>query len=407
MTNAPPAGGPLSGIRCLELGTTVAAPFCGRLLADFGAEVMKVEIATGDPVRSMGKRLDGRSLYAASIFRNKRLISIDLRKNAGQELARKLAAKCDIVIENFRPGMMEGWGLGYERLARLNPKLVLVRISGFGQDGPYAARPGFGVIGEAVGGLRHLIGDPDRPPSRVAVSLTDQIAALYAAFGAVMAVMVARQTGRGQVVDASLFESAFSFLEPHIPAYDKLGHIASRAGSRLPDNVPNNLYQAADGYVHVATVGEPIFRRLMSAIGRPELADDKRFHTAELRAQHEDELDAVINGWTRPRQVAEIERHLESAGVPATRIFTLADVFADAHYRARQAIARAPDAQWGSVAMANVVPRLSATPGEIRHAGGGTIGADTRDVLRDLAELSDAEIDALRREGVVACGPES
>lgn len=398
------ANGPLTGVRVLEMGSTVAGPFCGRLLADFGAEVIKVETADGDTVRSMGKRVGSRSLYAASIFRNKALVSIDLRKPEGQELVRKLVRECDIVVENFRPGVLERWNIGYEHLSKVNPKLVMVRISGFGQDGPYAHRPGFGVIGEAVSGMRHITGDPDRPPARVAVSLTDYITGLYGAFGAVMALMVARQTGKGQYVDSALYECAFSFMEPHIPAFEKLGHIANRAGSRLPDNVPNNLYPTKDGsFIHIAAVGEPVFKRFMGLLGKPELIDDPRFRTPVDRSRNEDALNAMIEAWTTAHDLATLERKLQDADVPATRIYTMADIFRDPHYRARGAIVDAPDAELGSIKMANVVPRLSATPGRVRHAGGAAIGGDTRAVLRDVAGLSDGEIEVLRAAGVVAC----
>lgn len=400
------ANGPLTGIRVLEMGSTVAGPFCGRLLADFGAEVIKIESADGDTVRSMGKRFDGRSLYAASIFRNKALVSIDLRKAEGQELVRKLVRRCDVVVENFRPGALERWNLGYEQLAKVNPKLVMVRISGFGQAGPYAHRPGFGVIGEAVSGLRHITGDPDRPPARVAVSLTDYITGLYGAFGAVMALMVQRQTGKGQFVDSALYECAFSFMEPHIPAFEKLGHVANRAGPRLPDNVPNNLYPTRDGsFIHIAAVGEPVFKRFLGVLGRPDLIDDPRFRTAVDRSRHEGELNAIIEAWTTAHDLTALERILHDADVPATRIYTMADIFRDPHYKARQAIVDAPDGELGSVKMANVVPRLSATPGRVRHAGGQVIGGDTRAVLSQVAGLSDAEIESLRAAGIVVCRP--
>jgi crotonobetainyl-CoA:carnitine CoA-transferase CaiB-like acyl-CoA transferase len=405
-TSASFANGPLSGVRVLEMGSTVAGPFCGRLLADFGAEVIKIETAEGDTVRSMGKRVDGRSLYAASIFRNKALVSIDLRKPEGQEVVRKLVRRCDIVVENFRPGALERWTLGYQHLSKVNPKLVMVRISGFGQDGPYAHRPGFGVIGEAVSGMRHITGDPDRPPARVAVSLTDYITGLYGAFGAVMALMVARQTGKGQFVDSALYECAFSFMEPHIPAFEKLGYIANRAGPRLPDNVPNNLYPTKDGsFIHIAAVGEPVFKRFIGLLGKPALIDDPRFHTPVDRARNEDALDEIIGAWTTSHDLATLERKLQDADVPATRIYTMADIFRDPHYQARNAIVDAPDAELGSVKMANVVPRLSATPGRVRHAGAAAVGSDTRAVLHEVAGLSDGEIEALRAAGIVACAP--
>jgi len=398
--------GPLTGVRVLELGSTVAGPFCGRLLADFGAEVIKVEVAEGDTVRSMGKRLDGRSLYAASIFRNKELISVDLRSPQGQEVVRKLVRSCDVVVENFRPGALERWNLGYEDLSKINPALVMVRISGFGQTGPYAERPGFGVIGEALSGLRHITGDPDRPPARVAVSLTDNITGLYGAFGAVMAILVQRQTGRGQFVDTALYEAAFSFMEPHIPAYDKLGHVAGRAGSRLPDNVPNNLYPTSDNaFIHIAAISDSLFRRLAALMGRSDLPDDPRFLSGVDRGAHADDLDAIVAGWTAAHDLKTLEKLLQGSDVPASRIYTMADIFRDAHFNARGAIVDAADSELGSIRMANVVPRLSQTPGRVRHAGGGVVGADTREVLSRVAGLDTVEIDNLVAAGVVACAP--
>src|SRR5690606_31440596 len=288
--------GPLAGYRVLELGSTVAGPFCGRLLADFGAEVIKVEPAEGDAVRTMGKQHEGKSLYAASILRNKLLISVDLRSPEGQDLIRKLACESDIVVENFRPGGLEKWGLGYEQLRELHPGIIMARISGFGQSGPYRERAGYGVIGEAVSGLRHVTGDPDRPPTRAAVSLTDYFTGLYAAFGIVMAVLARQTTGKGQCVDAALYECAFSFMEPHIPAYEKLGYIANRAGSRLPDSTPNNLYPTRDGsHIHITAMGEAVFRRLAAAMGRPELMEQPEYASARARSEHHEDLDRLIS----------------------------------------------------------------------------------------------------------------
>lgn len=394
--------GPLTGCRVLEIGSTVAGPFCGRMLADFGAEVIKVEPAEGDPVRTMGKQFEGRSLYAASIFRNKKLISIDLRGEAGRALIRDLAVKCDIVVENFKPGTLEKWGLGWEDLSKLNPRLVMVRISGFGQDGPYSHRPGYGVVCEAVSGLRHLTGDPDRAPSRVGVSMTDYIAGLHGAYGAVMALMTRDRTGRGQCIDAALYESAFNFMEVWIPAYDKLGFVPNRTGSRLIGSTPNNLYPTADGsYIHITAMADNLFRRLVVAMGQPGLADDPRFAQPIERNDQHEALDAIIGDWTSKLPLAEIEAILHKADVPATRIFTVEDIFNDPHYRARQSIVNVPDPHLGSVAMAGVVPRLSETPGVVRHAG-RDIGQDSREVLRDVLGLAEATIDELARNGVIA-----
>ena len=398
--------GPLTGIRVLEIGSTVAGPFCGRMLADFGAEVIKVEPAEGDPVRTMGQQFEGHSLYAASIFRNKKLISIDLRRPDGHALVREIATKSDVVVENFKPGTLEGWGLGWDDLSRLNPRLVMVRISGYGQDGPYATRPGYGVICEAVSGMRHLTGDPDRAPSRVAVSLTDYITGLHAAYGAVMALMARNLTGRGQFIDAALYECAFNFMEPWVPAFEKTGHVANRTGSRLPGSNPNNLYPTGDGsFILITAMADSLFRRLAEVMEQPALASDPRFAKALARNQNADALDDIISAWTLAHPLATLEQKLTAAAVPATRIYTIADIFADPHYAARKSIVAAPDPDMGSVAMAGVVPRLSATPGSIRHAG-RAIGQDTRAVLGDVLAYDADKVAALVKSGVITCAAE-
>ena len=371
------------------------------MLADFGAEVIKIEPAEGDPVRTMGKQVDGHSLYAASIFRNKRLVSLDLHREEGREIVRALAARSDIVVENFKPGTLEKWGLGWADLSRLNSRLVMVRISGFGQDGPYSHRPGYGVVCEAVSGLRHLTGDPDRAPSRVGVSMTDYIAGLHGAYGAVLALMARERTGRGQFIDAALYECAFNFMEAWIPAYDKMGFIPSRTGARLIGSTPNNLYPTGDGsYIHITAMADSLFRRLAAAMGQPELAEDTRFSDHAGRNENYAALDEIIGRWTSAHALAELEDLLQKAAVPATRIFTIEDIFRDPHYRARASIVMAPDDNMGSVAVAGVVPRLSATPGAVRHAG-RDVGHDSRQVLRDVLGLADARIDALACDGVI------
>lgn len=395
-------GGPLAGIRVLELGSSVAGPFCGRLLADFGAEVIKVEPASGDAVRSMGKRLHGKSLYAASIFRNKRLIVLDLKSERGLELVRGLADKSDILIENFRPGTLERMGLDHERLSARNPGLVMVRISGFGQTGPYSARAGYGVIGEALSGLRSLTGDPDRPPARIAASVTDEVAGLYGAFGAMMALRSREQTGRGQVVDATLLESAFSLIEPHVPIYDKLGIIANRAGTRLPDSALNNTFVTRDErYIHITAMGDAVFERLAGAIGQSELAADERYRTMVARSANEQSLDETVAAWVRERALDDVVVSLNEAGVPCAPIYTVADIFEDEHFEAREMLVRVPDDTFGSVALPGVVPKLSATPGAIKHAG-HRVGEDTFEVLSDVLELTREQIESLARDRVVA-----
>lgn len=396
--------GPLQGVRVLELGSTVAGPFCARLLADFGADVVKIEVPDGDPVRTFGKRHEGKSLYASSIFRNKRMASINLRDQRGRDLVKTLVPKFDVLIENFKPGTMERWGLGYEDLCAVNPGLIMVRISGFGQTGPYSHKPGYGVVCEAVSGMRHLTGDPDRPAARIAVSLTDEITGTYAAYGVAMAILHKRATGKGQCIDAALYECAFSYMEPYVPAYEKTGFVPTRLGGRLPNSTPNNHYPTKDGrYIHIAAGNMPTWRRLTAAMQREDLIDDPRLPDQVALNEHEDEIDAIVGEWTAGHTMEELEALLDEAAVPAARIYTMADIFEDPHYAARDMIVDVPDDDLGTVKMANVVPRLSETPGKIRKAGGQP-GVDTVEVLRELAGLDGDAIAALEAEGVVFCG---
>ncbi len=393
--------GPLQGVRVLELGTTVAGPFCARLLADFGAEVIKVEAAEGDPIRTSGKRFKDKPLYAASLMRNKKLIVIDLRVAAGQDLVKRFAAKCDLMIENFRPGTLEKWGLGYDVLAKINPRLVLVRVSGYGQTGPYSQRPGYGVVCEAVGGLRHVTGDADRPPARANVALTDCITGVYAAFGAMMALRHSERTGQGQVVDTALYECAFSFMEAHISSYEKLGYVVNREGSSHSGSVVNSLFSTRDGhYVHVQGAQTNSFRRLCLAMGRADILADTRFNTRLERVKNADEINGIVAAWMGTRDYADAERELSAHDVVFTRIFTMTEIFKDPHYQARGMLARVPDEELGSLTMAAPVPRLSRTPGAIRNSG-GRVGRDTSDVLRDVLGLAAAEIKQLERDNVI------
>lgn len=390
----------MSGYRVVELGSMVAGPFCGRLLADFGAEVIKVEPIDGDPIRFMGSRERDKSLYAASIMRNKKLLALDIRTPEGQEIVRRLVKNSDFVLENFRPGTLEKWELGYDNLKAVQPGIILIRISGFGQTGPYRERPGYGPIGEAISGLREITGDPDRPPPRMAVSLTDYISGLYGAFGAVMAVLEREKTGEGQVIDTSLYEAGFSFMEPHIPAYAALGVIAKRAGSRLPNTTPNNLYAARDGHIHIAAVSQPIFRDFSEVMGRPELADDPRFSTPLSRNENVDALEAIISEWTRQHDLKELEDMLVEAGVPAARIYSVKDIFNDPHFAARDMLLELADPDLESVTVTGVVPKLGATPGKVRWAG-RDIGADTRQILHEVAAFDEEEIGQLLQQNIV------
>jgi len=392
----------MAGVKVLELGTTIAGPFCARLLADFGAEVIKVEPAEGDPSRVSGKRYKDKPLYAASLMRNKRLIVVDLRKPEGQALIRRLAKKVDVLVENFRPGTLEKWNLGFDALSAINPGLIMVRVSGYGQSGPYSQRPGYGVVCEAVGGLRHITGDPDRPPARANIGLTDCITGLYAAFGTLMALRHRDRTGRGQVVDTALYECAFSFMDAHVAAYEKLGYVVGREGAGHSGSVVNNLFRTLDGdYIHIQGSQTNSFRRLCLAMSRADILDDPKFNTRLERVRHAEEMDAIVQDWVGARDYAEVERALSAEDVVFTRIYTMADIFRDPHFKAREMIQSIPDDELGSIAMAAPVPRLSATPGSIRHSG-RRIGRDTAAVLRDELGITDIELEELVGKNVIA-----
>ncbi len=396
---------PMQDIRVLELGTTIAGPFCARLLADFGAEVVKVEPAEGDPIRVSGKRYKDKPLYASSLMRNKKLIVVDLRTAAGQELVRRFVKQCDVLIENFRPGTLEKWGLGYDLLSKINPGLVLVRISGYGQTGPYSQRPGYGVVCEAVGGLRHITGDADRPPARANIGLTDCITGLYAAFGTMMALRHRDRTGEGQIVDTALYECAFSFMEAHIGAYDKTGYVVGREGAGHSGSVVNNLFLTRDGhYVHIQGSQTNSFRRLCLAMGRADILDDARFNTRLERARNGDEMDRIVAAWVGARDYETVDRELSVEDVVFTRIYTMADIFKDPHFKARGMIPSIPDEEIGDVAMAAPVPRLTRTPGTIVSSG-GRIARDTFEVLHEMFGFSKAEIEQLERDRIISTKP--
>ncbi|MGH7714907.1 MAG: CaiB/BaiF CoA transferase family protein [Vulcanimicrobiaceae bacterium] len=393
----------LTGVRVLELGSTVAGPFCGRLLADFGADVVKVEPPAGDAVRAMGKHVGGKSLYAASIFRNKSLIAVDLAKPEGRDVIKRIVKNFDVLIENFRPGTLEKWGLDYETLSSINPGLIMVRISGFGQNGPYRERPGYGFLGDAVSGLLSITGFPDRPPVRAAVPVTDMVTAIYSAYGITMALLVRARTGKGQCIDAALFESSFSLMESHVPAYDKLKEIPPRSGSRLSGSTPNNLYPTRDGKtIAIAAASDSVFARLAKTMDHPELASDPRFGEAVPRCKNEDAVDEIIGGWTRSHDLAELEATLHDAQVPASRVFTLDDIFNDKHYKARGMLVPVRDEDMGDVSMVAPVPKLSATPGTIKWSG-RHIGEDTERILHDSGSFDAAELRALEAAGTIRC----
>jgi crotonobetainyl-CoA:carnitine CoA-transferase CaiB-like acyl-CoA transferase len=397
-----PAGA-LAGIKVLELCSTVAGPACGRLLADHGADVIKVEPPAGDPLRSMGKHAGDVSLYAATILRNKRAVTIDMKTDQGRALVRALALKCDVLVENFRPGVMERLGLSYESLSADHPGLVMVRISGYGQSGPYKMRPGYGAICEAMAGVRHLTGDPDRPPARVALATTDYLSAVYAAFGASMALLNRQRTGRGQVVDVALYEAAFSQMEAYVPAFETTGFVPNRVGPNLPNMAPNSLYPTRDGgYVLIAANSDPTFRRLLDVMGRPELIDDPQLCSIRIRGQNISRCNQIVSEWTVLHDGDEIERMLIAAEVPVSRVYTMPDIFADPHFAERDMLPSVPHPVLGTLRHPGIVPRLSETPGEIRHSG-PNLGQDTRGVLEQELGMSPEQIDALAALGVIHC----
>ena len=379
------AAGPLAGVRVLELGSLIAGPFCGRILADFGADVIKVEPpGEGDPLRTWSLVTDHGSLWSMVQSRNKRSVAVDLRQPEGRELVRRLATQCDVLIENFRPGRMEAWGLGYEALAAERPALVMVRISGYGQTGPYSQRPGFGNIAEAMGGLRYITGFPDRPPLRVGLSIGDSIAALYATIGALLALQEVRVSGRGQVVDVALTETVFSMLESIVPEYGHDGRVRERTGNLLGGAAPTNTYRTGDErWLAIGANGDGIFRRFSPAIGRPEWLVDPRFATNQARREHAQELDRLIGEWVGARPLAESMEILAQAGVPAGPVYSVEDIVADPQYQAREMLVDLPDPRLGHLLMPGIVPRLSRTPGAIRWAG-PDLGAHTAEVLAEL-----------------------
>ena len=360
----------LDGIRVLELGQLIAGPFAGKTLADFGADVIKVEPpGAGDPLRKWRLLRDGTSVWWEVQSRNKRSVCLDLREPGGQEAARALAAEADVVIENFKPGTLEQWGLGWDRLHALNPRLVMLRISGFGQTGPYKDRPGFGVIGESMGGLRHLTGEPGRVPVRVGVSIGDTLAALHGVIGVLLALYHRdARGGEGQYVDVALYESVFNVMESLLPEYDAFGAVRERAGSALPGIVPSNAYRCkGDQYVLVGGNGDSIFRRLMAAIGRPDLENDPELAQNDGRVKHTGRIDGAIEAWTSVRTQDEVLAALEAARVPAGRIYSAADIARDPQYLAREMIVETTAADGKPLKVPGVVPKLSATPGALEH----------------------------------------
>ncbi|URI10980.1 CoA transferase [Aquincola tertiaricarbonis] len=404
MASTPPqaqAPAALAGLKVLELGQLIAGPFAAKTLADFGAEVIKIEPpGAGDPLRKWRLLKDGNSVWWQVQSRNKRSLALDLRKPEGQDVVRRLAAEADVLIENFRPGAMEGWGLGPDALLAANPRLIMLRISGYGQTGPYRDRPGFGVVAEAMGGLRHLTAEPGRVPVRVGVSIGDTLAALHGVIGILLALQHRHATGQGQVIDVALYEAVFNCMESLLPEYSAFGAVRGPAGSALPGIAPSNAYRCSDGgYALIAGNGDSIFRRLMALIGRQDLADDPALADNAGRVQRVTEIDDAIGAWTARLTVDEVLEQLNGAAVPAGRIYTVADIAADPHYRARGMLDEVEMADGSRLAVPGIVPKLSATPGRHRRPA-PTLGQDSDGVLREIG-LTEAQIQALRERGIV------
>jgi len=396
--------GPLEGIRVLEMGQLIAGPFCGQLLADFGAEVVKIEPPkTGDAMRQWGRTdADGHTLWWPVIARNKKSLTLNLRDSRAQDIVKALVAKTDILVENFRAGRMEEWGLGYGVLSKINPGLIMVRITGFGQTGPYSGRAGFASVCEAMGGLREISGHPDRPPVRMGISLGDTLAGQNGFQGALLALQHRNSTGDGQMVDASIYESVLSVMESLVSEYDGGGHIRQRSGSILPGIAPSNAYPTKDGgTIIIGANQDSLFRRLTALMGQPELADDERFRDHQARGRNQAEIDAIIGEWTRTKPAKELVDALAEVAVPAGPTYRAKDMLEDPHFQARESVTRVDDPTLGrSIAMQNVSPRLSASPGTIRHTG-PALGQHTTQVLAEWLGYSDNEIARLDADGVI------
>lgn len=394
--------GALSGLRVIEMGQLIAGPFAGKLLGEFGADVIKIEPpGTGDPLRNWRMIKDGTSVWWQVSSRNKRSVALDLRATEGQDIARRLIAEADVLIENFRPGTLERWGLGWDELSKLNPGLVMLRISGYGQTGPYRDLPGFGAIGEAVGGLRHLTGEPGRVPVRVGVSIGDTLAALHGTIGVLMALYHCKvNRGTGQVVDVALNEAVFNVMESLIPEYSVFGAVREAAGSALPGIAPSNAYKCSDGYVLIAGNGDSIFKRLMRTIARNDLGTADDLASNAGRVARAAEIDTAIEQWTQTRTIAEVLATLGAERVPAGKVYTAKDIHEDPHYRARGMILRQQTRDGYELDVPGVVPKLSATPGTLRSSA-PHLGDDTDAVLDEMG-FSKLDITALRGKGVVA-----
>ena len=399
-TGNPKEAGPLAGLKVVELGQLIAGPFAAKTLGEFGADVVKIEPpGAGDPLRNWRLLKNGTSLWWQVQSRNKKSVALDLRQPEGQDIVRRLALEADVLVENFRPGALEGWGLDPQDLLKANPRLIVLRISGYGQTGPYRERPGFGVVAEAMGGLRHLTAEPGRVPVRVGVSIGDTLAALHGVIGILSALHERQRSGRGQVIDVALYEAVFNCMESLLPEYAEFGAVRGPAGSALPGIAPTNAYPCSDGYVLIAGNGDSIYKRLMTSIGRGDLANDPELADNAGRVKRVEEIDAAIGEWTKSRTVAEVLKVLDTASVPGGRIYTVADIAADPHYAAREMLKEIRLEGGDLLTVPGVVPKLSRTPGAHRR-NAPKLGQDTEAVMRELG-LSDEQIAGLKSRGVI------
>jgi crotonobetainyl-CoA:carnitine CoA-transferase CaiB-like acyl-CoA transferase len=402
MTTNPLPAGALADLRVLELGTLIAGPFCGQLLGDMGAEVIKIE-APGqpDPMRTWGPQKRGTpSVWWPVIGRNKKAVTLDLRQAEGQSIFKDLCRKADVVIENFRPGTLEKWNCGWEALSTVNPRLILVRVSGYGQTGPYSQRAGYGGIGEAMGGLRYVVGEPDRPPSRVGISIGDSLAAIHACMGTLAALHHRERSGLGQVVDAAIYESVLSIMESLVTEYDQLGHVRERSGPILPRIAPSNVYPTRDGIVMIGANQDTVFARLCEAMEQPALAKDPAYRDHTARGENQRQLDELIAQWTATFATRDLLARLEKFGIPSGLIYRAADMLTDPHFLAREAIVTTQHAHFGALRMQNVAPRLSASPGSIRSPA-PELGQHNDEIYRTLLGLDAGKQAALRSRGVI------
>ena len=394
--------GPLAGLRVIEMGTLLAGPFCGQLLGDFGAEVIKVEPPNqGDPMRDWGQeKSHGMSLWWPVVARNKKSVTLNLREPRGQDIARELISKSDFLLENFRPGTLEKWHLGYDQLRQINPGLIMIRVSGFGQTGPYAKRAGFGAVGEAMGGLRYVCGDPSTPPSRMGISIGDSLAATFACLGALSALHYREKTGQGQIVDSAIYEAVLNMMESLVTEYDQAGYIRERQGAILPNVAPSNVYPTSDGgLILIAANQDTVFKRLAEAMARADLATNPRYATHSARGANQKELDNLIADWSRTITGERLEALMDEYGIPSGKIYRTPEMLADPQFQARDAIVATPHPKFGTLRMQNVAPKLSLTPGSVRSPA-PDLGENNKEIYQGLLGYSDQQLAELQSAGI-------